>query len=257
MRLPTAPKRDNAQTTGDPASVVGQMTGTRWRRTRIPMAAAALVAAAAVVGSGLGAEPAGTSASSPRPELMATTVPPKTEVLAPPMGFPNLDALTDVSKHHEMDTRSYPETAFQTPTGSACRMVTTRGGTSVECFGPVPGLDQPANHAFADEEHVGFQHTDQPSDPYLRDAKPLDSGQKIVFGPDGDMYGGDQITCGVQDSVVACILVKQYAQNHGDQTSTRTGFVLGPEGSWTFQLPKSSGRLDVPAETLTRNPPKR
>jgi hypothetical protein len=53
------------------------------------------------------------------------------------------------------------------------------------------------------------------------------------------------------------ILVKQYAQNHGDQTSTRTGFVLDPGASWTFQLPKPSGRLDVPAEKLTRNPPKR
>jgi hypothetical protein len=46
--------------------------------------------------------------------------------------------------------------------------------------------------------------------------------------------GGDQITCGVQDVVVACILIRGFGQNHGDDTAQRHGFVLDPHRSWTF-----------------------
>lgn len=268
MKLPNTPWRDSRRPPSstiaatDLVSIVVReqdttptRTGAGWRRAGTVAAAAALVAAAAAVGAQHGVDPA--RPTSPHTDLVATTLPAPTKVLAPPSGFPNLDGLTDVSEHHHMDMHYYPEDAFQTPDGLSCRLVTTRGGTSADCYGPIPALDQPANHVFADEHQAGFDQAAQPSDADLRDAKILRPGEKIVFGPGGDMYGGDQITCGTQDAVLACILVKQYAQNHGDHTSTRTGFVLSPDGSWTFQLPRRTAHLDDPAEKLTRNPPKR
>jgi hypothetical protein len=269
MKLPNTPWRDNRRPPSstiaatDLVSIVVReqdttptRTGAGWRRAGTVAAAAALVAAAAAVGAQQGVDPA-SPAGSPRTDLVATTLPVPTEVLAPPSGFPNLDGLTDVSEHHHMDMHYYPEDAFQTPDGLSCRLVTTRGGTSADCYGPIPGLEQPANHVFADEHQVGFGQAAQPSDADLRDAKILRPGEQIVFGPGGDTYGGDQVTCGAQDAVLACILVKQYAQNHGDHTSTRTGFVLSARGSRTFQLPRRTAHLDDPAEKLTRDPPKR
>ena len=46
--------------------------------------------------------------------------------------------------------------------------------------------------------------------------------------------GDDQITCGVQDVVVACVLVREFRRNHGDDTAQRHGFVVDPQRSWTF-----------------------
>jgi hypothetical protein len=48
------------------------------------------------------------------------------------------------------------------------------------------------------------------------------------------LMGGDQITCGVQNALVACILIEGFSQNHGDDTAQRHGFVLNPQRSWTF-----------------------
>ena len=46
--------------------------------------------------------------------------------------------------------------------------------------------------------------------------------------------GGDQITCGVQDGVTACMVVREFSRNHGDNTAERHGFVIDPQKSWTF-----------------------
>ena len=58
--------------------------------------------------------------------------------------------------------------------------------------------------------------------------------QKVILGAGGKLMGGDQITCGVQDVVVACMLIRGFRQNHGDDTAQRHGFVLDPQRSWTF-----------------------
>lgn len=216
-------------------------------------AAAALVAAAAVVGAGLGGGPSDTP-TSPRVETVATTLAPATRVLAPPAGFPDLDGLTDASLRHELDMHE-PETAFRTSTGLSCRLVTSRGDMSAECYGTIPGVDHPANHVFADAHHVGFEQTE--STPDLPDAKPLNAGEKLLFTPSAGPHGGDQITCGVADSMLACIVVKPDPHDPGAQNALRSGFVLDPHGSWTFQLPGSAEQVNVEAETLTRTPPRR
>ena len=53
--------------------------------------------------------------------------------------------------------------------------------------------------------------------------------------------GGDQITCGVQDVVVACVLARAFRHNHGDDTAQRHGFVLDPHRSWTFSTSRFCG----------------
>ena len=55
------------------------------------------------------------------------------------------------------------------------------------------------------------------------------------ISPGGQVaLGGDQITCGVQNVIVACMLVRGFRQNHGDDTAQRRGFVLDPQRSWTL-----------------------
>ena len=64
--------------------------------------------------------------------------------------------------------------------------------------------------------------------------KPLASGEKVILGAGGNLMGGDQITCGVQDVLVACVVIVGFRQNHGDDSAQRHGFVLDPQRSWTF-----------------------
>jgi hypothetical protein len=50
----------------------------------------------------------------------------------------------------------------------------------------------------------------------------------------GNLMGGDQVTCGVHDDLVACVVLTGFRQNHGDDTAQRHGFVVDPQRSWTF-----------------------
>ena len=79
-------------------------------------------------------------------------------------------------------------------------------------------------------------HFDQgrPPDTDKLNGKPLASGEKVILGAGGNLMGGDQITCGVRDGVVACMLVRDFRENHGADTAQRHGFVLDPKKSWTF-----------------------
>lgn len=179
-----------------------------------------------------GRAPRGAPMSTSKP-LSSTSTSVQTAALAPPpRGFPDLDGFTDVSRDHDV-SRLYPLATFTSPTGLQCAMWSNRGSTAASCFGEIHGLDRPANHVYAGDYNAYFDQNSTPATDYLN-GKLLASGEKVILGAGGNLMGADQITCGVQDVVVACMLVREFRQNHGDETAQRHGFVLGPEKSWTF-----------------------
>ena len=168
--------------------------------------------------------------SGPVPVTSASV---QTSVLAPPPpGFPDLDGFTDVSHDHDV-SRYYPLATFTSPTGLQCAMWSSRGDTAAFCFGAIPGLDHPANQVYAGDYKAFFDQNRPPATDKLN-GKPLASGEKVILGAGGKLMGGDQITCGVQDLTVACMVIRGFHQNHGDDTAQRHGFVLSPQTSWTF-----------------------
>jgi hypothetical protein len=176
----------------------------------------------------VGSSPAATSASPPVVSTSALTAP----QAPPPPGFPDLNGFTDVSQDHDV-SRYYALATFTSPTGLQCAMWSSRGDTAAFCFGAIPGLDHPANQVYAGDYEAYFDQK-RPPDPDKLNGKPLASGDKVILGSGGKLMGGDQITCGVQDVVVACMLIRGFRQNHGDDTAQRHGFVLDPQRSWTF-----------------------
>jgi hypothetical protein len=173
--------------------------------------------------------------SQPIP-LGPTPTPTPTPALAPPPpGFPDLDGFGDVSAGHVGDNQGiYPLATFTGPAGLQCAMWSSLGDTAAYCFGAIPGLDRPANQAYAgDNQKAHFDQTTPPATDKLN-GKPLASGQKAILGAGGTLIGGDQITCGAQELVIACMVVKGFSQNHGDSTAERHGFVIDPQKSWTF-----------------------
>src|ERR1700679_1382414 len=157
-------------------------------------------------GSAPAAPPAATATSA----LTAPQAP-------PPPGFPDLDGFTDVSRDHDV-SRYYALATFTSPTGLQCAMWSSRGDTAAFCFGAIPGLDHPANRVYAGDYKAYFDQS-RPPDLDKLNGKPLASGQKVILGAGGKLMGGDQITCGVQNALVACILIEGFSQNHGDDTA--------------------------------------
>ena len=214
------------------------MSTVAWRRVMIALAVVAVVASVVVVvvrvlmhpavGSAPAAPPAATSASLPVISTSALTAP----QAPPPPGFPDLNGFTDVSQDHDV-SRHYALATFTSPTGLQCAMWSSRGDTAAFCFGAIPGLDHPANQVYAGDYKAYFDQN-RPPDTDKLNGKPLASGDKVILGAGGKLMGGDQITCGVQDVVVACMLIRGFRQNHGDDTAQRHGFVLDPQRSWTF-----------------------
>ncbi|OBA59485.1 hypothetical protein A5647_17760 [Mycobacterium sp. 1100029.7] len=165
---------------------------------------------------------------------MSTPLSPTEAQAPPPAGFPNVDAFADVSADHVGDNQGiYPLATFTSPTGLQCAMWSSLGDTAAYCFGTIPGIGRPANQAYAGDREAHFDQNTPPAADKLN-GKPLASGQKVVLGAGGTLMGGDQITCGVQDVVVACVVVGGFSQNHGDATAQRHGFVIDPRKSWTF-----------------------
>ena len=207
------------------------MSTVTWRRVIIALAVVTVVTAVVVVvvrvlmhpavGSAPAAPPAATSTSA----LTAPQAP-------PPTGFPDLTGFTDVSQDHDV-SRYYALATFTSPTGLQCAMWSSRGDTAASCFGAIPGLDHPANQVYAGDYKAHFDQNRSPDADKLN-GKPLASGEKVILGAGGKLMGGDQITCGLQDVVVACMLIRGFRQNHGDDTAQRHGFVLDPQRSWTF-----------------------
>src|ERR1700744_6850 len=170
----------------------------------------------------------GPSPTPPPAATSASTAPPTPG----PPGFPDLSGLTDVSQDHDA-SRHYPLAKFTSPTGLQWAMWSSRGDTAATCFGAIPGLDHPANRVYAGDYKAYFDQS-RPPDIDKLNGKPLASGQKVILGAGGKLMGGDQITCGVHDVVVECMLIRGFRQNHGDDTAHRPGFVLDPQRSWTF-----------------------
>jgi hypothetical protein len=152
-----------------------------------------------------------------------------------PPGFPDLDGFVDVSAGHVGDNQGiYPLATFTGPAGLQCAMWSSLGDTAAYCFGTIPGLNRPANQVYAgDKNKAQFDQNAPPATDKLN-GKPLASGQKVILGSGGTLMGGDQITCGVQVGVIACMVVRGFSQNHGDSTAERHGFVIDPQKSWTF-----------------------
>ena len=210
-----------------------------WGRVVIVLAVLTVVTAAVVVVMRVLMNPAVGPAPPPRAPVDTskpvpiTSISAQTSALAPPPpGFPDLDGFTDVSQDHIV-SRYYALATFTSPTGLQCAMWSSRGDTAAFCFGAIPGLDHPANQVYAGDYKAYFDQNRSPDTDKLN-GKPLASGEKVILGAGGKLMGGDQITCGVQDVVVACMVIRGFRQNQGDDTAQRHGFVLGPQGSWTF-----------------------
>lgn len=152
---------------------------------------------------------------------------------APPPNFPDFTGFAVVTDSHQGDYhREATEVVkFATPDGVFCGINALGGvGSSVRCYGPVPGLQDLAVTAVptalspcdfgvaqlhsASPAVLSQINGDCPTD--LTGSAPLSVGQKVVVGT---------TTCGVAaDNVTACI----------DKTGGGHGFVLRPSGSWTF-----------------------
>ena len=191
------------------------------------VAAAVLIAARVWMNPAAGPVPSMAPVTTSEPAPMAST-----SVQAAPPEFPDLDGFTDVSRDHEV-SGLYPLATFTSPMGLQCAMSSNRGGTAASCYGAIPGLDQPANQVYADDYGARFDQG-APPDTATLNGKPLASGQKVILAAGEPLMGGDQITCGVQDVLVACVVIRGFDENHGDDTAPRHGFVLSPQGSWTF-----------------------
>lgn len=213
--------------------MVGMRTVTR-NRVLILLGVAAVVIAGVVVIVRVLTNPAAAPVPSAAPVSTSEPVPvtSRSVQIQHPQGFPDLDGLADVSQDHDV-SGLYPLATFTSPTGLQCAMLSNRGGTAAFCYGPIPGLDHPANQVQADDYGAQFNQSTPPDADKLN-GKPLASGQKVVLGAGGTLMGGDQITCGVEDVLVACVVIRGFDRNHGDDTAQRHGFVLSPQGSWTF-----------------------
>jgi hypothetical protein len=209
-----------------------------WRRVMIALAVVTVVTSVVVVvvrvlmHPAVGPAPAVAPVDTSEPVPITSTSVQTVALAPPPPGFPDLDGFTDVSQDHDV-SRYYALATFTSPTGLQCAMWSSRGDTAAFCFGAIPGLDHPANQVYAGDYKAYFDQN-RPPDTDKLNGKPLASGEKVILGAGGNLMGGDQITCGVQDVVVACMLIRGFRQNHGDDTAQRHGFVLDPQRSWTF-----------------------
>jgi len=194
--------------------------------------AAVLVVAQVLMNPAVGPAPAKAPVDTSGPVPTTSTSVQTAALAPPPPGFPDLNGFTNVSQDHDV-SRYYPLATFTSPTGLQCAMWSSRGDTAAFCFGAIPGLDQPANQVYAGDYKAYFDQNTPPDTDKLN-GKPLASGQKVILGAGGNLIGGDQITCGVQNVVVACMVIRGFRQNHGDDTAQRHGFVLDPQRSWTF-----------------------
>ena len=214
------------------------MSTVTWARAMMVLAIVAVVTAAVVAVARVvlnragGSAPAVAPVDTTGPVATTSTAVPTAALAPPPPGFPDLDAFTDVSQDHDV-SRNYALATFTSPTGLQCAMWSSRGDTAAFCFGAIPGLDDPANQVYAGDYKAFFDQNTRPDTDKLN-GKPLASGEKVILGAGGNLLGGDQITCGVQDLTVACMVIRGFRQNHGDDTAQRHGFVLSPQTSWAF-----------------------
>ena len=164
--------------------------------------------------------------------------------------FPDLDGYTaaDVKSYETYHTYGVSGVQFTTREGVRCRMPTYSRGPAfwAKCWGPLPGVEHGENAVTApdistrpDGQHsfgatlkkidlAGFEVVDEPdgSGQFVKSRidpsayRLLTPGHKIEVG--SDQFGA---ACAVGDAgMIACV-----AHWSGDY-----GFVLSPDGSWTF-----------------------
>jgi hypothetical protein len=213
------------------------LSAVSWRRVVFVSTVATLSVSAVVTVTCVLTNPAADPAPPVIAVGMSAPLPlrPTSALAPPPPSFPDLDRFVDVSAAHAGDNQGiYPLATFTGPGGLQCAMWSSLGDTAAYCFGAIPGLTHPANQVYAGDNNTA--HFDQNTPPATDklNGKPLASGQKVILGAGGSLMGGDQITCGVQDAIIACMVVRGFRQNRGDETAERHGFVVDPQNSWTF-----------------------
>ena len=114
-------------------------------------------------------------------------------------------------------------------------MWSSRGDTAAFYFQAMPGLDRPANQVYAGDYRAFFDQN-RPPDTDKLGGKRLASGEKVILGARGMLMGGDQITCGVQDVVVACVLARAFRHN---QVTTP------PNGTASYLTHIAAGRFST------------
>lgn len=152
----------------------------------------------------------------------------ETVALAEP-DFPNLDLFVaaPAKDYAAGPDVKYPMLSFTTRTGLHCAISSSRGSTGASCYGAIPGAGQGVTSVSANDYQSGFgtgELTD--IDKAALAGRGLPSGQKLTLGPGGRVMGGDQITCAVDDSLVACVVDRKSGE--------RRGFVVQPQDSYTF-----------------------
>ncbi len=151
-----------------------------------------------------------------------------TDAFAEP-DFPNLEQFVAASAkdYSAGPDLGYPMLSFTAPNGLHCAISSSRGSTGASCYGAITGAGPGVTSVSATDYQSSFGtgkltgiSTEAMTGRYLP------SGQKLTLGPGAMVMGGDQITCAVDDNLVACAVDRK----SGD----RRGFVVKPEGSYTF-----------------------
>ncbi len=147
----------------------------------------------------------------------------------------------DLTGYHEVgmryDTNGYREGqvkayagGFSTPDGLRCRFAAWNSGKGgppgfARCWGSMPGAPAWARTVSATSRDVG-QFLREESEPEDREFRPLPPKSTITVLA----FEGDNVSCAVGDAgLTACRL---HIGTTGGQYDH--GFVLSPQGSWTF-----------------------
>jgi hypothetical protein len=173
--------------------------------------------------------------------ISSTTTP---SAAADPQQFPDLSGYTDANYKDYLTYSAYSTTGaqFVTPGGYRCPMsnIFKASTSQIQCWGLLPGtahnlvgLSYPGGPdkdgaQFADKDLSPTEHYQWLDGPgqwhdgtVSPDAyKPLPAHSKVT-------YNGE--TCGVDESMTACVLPA-----HAPDQGQPHGFVLSPNGSWTF-----------------------
>lgn len=172
--------------------------------------------------------------------ISSTTAP---TAAADPQQFPDLSGYTDINENDYLTYSAYSTLGVQfvTPGGYRCRMsyISKAATSAIQCWGSLPGtshnlvgVSYPSSTGdgakFADKDPSSmekFQWMDGPGNWHdgtvSPDAyKPSPAHSKVTY---------ERETCGVDQSMTACVVAG--GQANQDQSH---GFVLSPNGSWTF-----------------------
>lgn len=152
---------------------------------------------------------------------------------APPPNFPDFANFDIATNTHLVPYRNTTQQVvkFATPDGLSCDIGALAGaGTTVRCYGPVPGAAgvavtvDPSAKAPCDFGMAQLHGANEGTISRYQGDCPTDLAGGALLAPTQKVSLGTA-TCGVAPGgVTACI----------DSTASGHGFVLQPSGSWTF-----------------------